>query len=182
MTQSPGASDPSKPQQTSMPYQVSAAGQPAQNYVTRQPTPPRKKQSKAGWVVGIIVVLGIIGAVTGTKSGSGSSATPSSSQSVNAFAAAPISTTHTVKYEVTGSATSIDLTYNLDSDDASQENGRAVPWSKSFSADEGNFLYVSAQNGGESGNVTCTIYVDGVAAKTNTSTGGYTIATCSGRL
>ena len=45
----------------------------------------------------------------------------------------------------------------------------------------GEFVYVSAQNEGEYGSVTCRITVDGVVVSENTSSGAYGIATCEGR-
>ena len=45
----------------------------------------------------------------------------------------------------------------------------------------GEFVYISAQNEGEYGSVTCRITVDGVVVSENTSSGAYGIATCEGR-
>lgn len=46
----------------------------------------------------------------------------------------------------------------------------------------GDFVYVSVQNGQGQGSVTCRITVDGVVVSENTSSGGYTIATCQGTV
>jgi hypothetical protein len=46
----------------------------------------------------------------------------------------------------------------------------------------GAFVYLSVQNQDAAGSVTCRITVDGVVISENTSTGGYTIATCQGRV
>lgn len=46
----------------------------------------------------------------------------------------------------------------------------------------GDFVYLSIQNAGDSGTVTCRIVVDGVELLSNTSDGAYKIATCSTRL
>lgn len=98
--------------------------------------------------------------------------------------------THTVTYKVEGSATGTDITFSTPDGGTSQASGKAVPLANHTTGTEGisgpfhsgAFLYISAQNTGESGDITCIIEVDGVAVKTSTSSGGFTIATCSGRL
>ncbi len=54
-------------------------------------------------------------------------------------------------------------------------------WDKVFeNVQPGTFLYVSAQNQHDSGDVTCTLFVDGQQVQTHTSTGAYVIVTCDG--
>jgi hypothetical protein len=87
--------------------------------------------------------------------------------------------TKEVIYEVTGSATGISVT--LENADAGTEQGEfALPFKKIFRMKVGSFIYISAQNKGETGDVTCTIYLDGQKYKTATSSGAYTIASCNG--
>src|SRR5881396_1834742 len=76
---------------------------------------------------------------------------------------------HEVKYEVTGSATAVDVTFQNENGDTSQQSDQPVPWTTTVTAAGGAFTYVSAQNKGESGDVTCTIYVDGAQKENNTS-------------
>lgn len=45
----------------------------------------------------------------------------------------------------------------------------------------GQFVYISAQNRGDIGSVTCSISVDGEVISENTSTADYGIATCKGQ-
>jgi hypothetical protein len=45
---------------------------------------------------------------------------------------------------------------------------------------EGSVVYISAQNMGDSGDITCRITVDGRVLSENTASGGYAIATCEG--
>lgn len=47
-----------------------------------------------------------------------------------------------------------------------------------FTAPSGQSLYVSAQNTGETGDVTCRITVNGTTVAENTSSGAYSIASC----
>jgi hypothetical protein len=63
-----------------------------------------------------------------------------------------------VRYEVTGSATSVSLTYQNESGGTSQIDPADMPWTYSFTGHYGDFLYISAQNNGETGSVTVTIY------------------------
>lgn len=87
-----------------------------------------------------------------------------------------------VIYKVTGSAITVDVTYANEDGGTSQESDVSVPWSYSFRREEGEFVYISAQNQGESGSVTVRIYKDGSIFKTSTSSGAYVIATASGTL
>lgn len=86
-------------------------------------------------------------------------------------------TTYQVEYKVTGTATSVWVTYTDKDGGTAMEDGVSLPWSYTFKAKSGDWAYVSAQNKGSSGTVTTTIYRDGKEFKTTTSTGGYVIAT-----
>jgi hypothetical protein len=88
----------------------------------------------------------------------------------------------TVTYEVTGSASSVDVTYENEDGGTSQQSGVSVPWSYSFTGHNGDFVYISAQNNGSSGSVTVTIYKNDSVFKTSTSSGAYVIADAYGTL
>lgn len=90
--------------------------------------------------------------------------------------------THAVTYEVTGSATAIDVTYENENGDVSQEGPMVVPWRRTVNVEDGAYVYISAQNQDETGAVTCRVLVDGVEKEANTSSGAYTICTASGIL
>jgi hypothetical protein len=84
-----------------------------------------------------------------------------------------------VEYRVTG--TRADLTYANATGGTAQESRVTLPWSYRINgARTGQFLYISAQNTGDSGSVTVSIYKRGVLFKTTTSTGAFVIATASG--
>lgn len=53
-------------------------------------------------------------------------------------------------------------------------------WSRTFTFQPGDFVYVSVQNGG-SGSVSCTIEGSSGVISTNSSSGEFKIATCDGR-
>ena len=89
-----------------------------------------------------------------------------------------------LEYHVTGTATAANVTYSSASGtvqntvDVPMRNkgggvgvimkGAAIP----------SFAYISAQNDGASGSVTCKIVLNGTVVAENTSTGAYKIATC----
>jgi len=87
-----------------------------------------------------------------------------------------------VKYEVTGSNNKVDITYANKDEGTSQANNVSMPWSYSFKGKQGQFLYISAQNQGESGSVTVTIYRGDKKFKRATSTGPFCIASANGSL
>lgn len=97
--------------------------------------------------------------------------------------------TYTVTYKVDGTAVSVNLTMQLNGQ-TNQQNGAALPLMNNTGTAgitqenlrSGSFVYVSAQNNANTGTVTCHILVNGVEVVTNTSSGGYAIATCSGHL
>lgn len=149
------------------------------------PTPP--PAPKQGWVgklvlFGVLFVVGL--AVAGAALGGSE---PGGLSSPAAFSAK----THTVTYLVDGTTTLADITYENAFGDTSQQSDIKVPLTREGDGGkglvlnnvrDGAFLYISAQNGKGYGSITCSIEVDGVVVKTNTSRGAYTIATCSGRL
>jgi hypothetical protein len=140
------------------------------------PSPPQKKSHKGAWIGGI-ALLAVIGIVSGSNSSSTGGSTGAS--------------THTVVYKVEGTTKMASITYENAAGDTAQQSDIDVPLTRSFDHTQGlvlngmksgAFLYISAQNSEDSGSVTCAIEIDGVRVKENTSRGGYTIATCSGRL
>jgi hypothetical protein len=91
-------------------------------------------------------------------------------------------TSYDVEYKVTGTAIKVDITIENEDGGTSQYDDVSVPWSYAFKGEPGDFVYVSAQNQGQTGTVTATIYRDGEIFKTSTSSGAYVIATASGTL
>lgn len=85
-----------------------------------------------------------------------------------------------VVYEITGTARRVDLTIENEGGNTEQFDDAAVPYKKTFAVPRGQFVYISAQNQGETGTVKCTITVDGVVLETAESSGRFVIATCSG--
>jgi hypothetical protein len=84
-----------------------------------------------------------------------------------------------LEYRVTGSRAS--LTYSNCTAGTSQVGAANLPWSFTCSSvPTGQFVYISAQNTGDSGTVTVSIYKRGVLYRTSSSTGAFVIATASG--
>lgn len=135
---------------------------------------PRRNKALAAVVCGVAVI-----AIATHKQG-GSDPAPSASAM------------HSVTYKISGTASSGDLTFTTANGGTSQLSGIAPEGTginahkpstvATYTMGNGDFAYLSIQNGGDSGSVTCTIEVDGVVAVTNTSSGAYVIADCSGTV
>lgn len=102
---------------------------------------------------------------------------------INGVGSGPsISTAHDVKYEVTGSASRVSMTYK-NAEGGTEQKEWIVPYTKEFKMKNGDFVYIAAQSVGTGfAEVTCTIYVDGKKFKTSTSSGEFVIATCNGMI
>lgn len=87
--------------------------------------------------------------------------------------------TYQVKYSVTGSATRGFVTYE-NAQGGMEQMEITIPWQKSLTVRNGQFLYISVWNLDSSGSVTCEILVDGVSWRKSTSSGAYTTAECNG--
>jgi hypothetical protein len=85
-----------------------------------------------------------------------------------------------VQYKVTGTAGAVDITIENEDGGTSQFDDVALPWQYDFKVQPGAFVYVSAQNQMQSGEITVMIYRDGELFKRSTSAGAYVIATASG--
>lgn len=83
-------------------------------------------------------------------------------------------------YEITGTADEVDVTLNNTTGGTEQYTNVSVPVKYIYYSFSDWFLYISAQNQGESESVTVSIYVDGELFKTSSSSGAYVIATASG--
>ena len=85
-----------------------------------------------------------------------------------------------VKYAVEGTGLSFNVTISNKDEGTSQFSNVNRSWTHLFTTqDSDHFLYISAQNNSDYGNVTVKIYVDGVKKKESTSEGAYVIASAS---
>lgn len=93
--------------------------------------------------------------------------------------------TYTILYHVSGSALTASLTYQ-NATGGTEQHDVALPWERELTMKYGDFVYLSAQNNGDSGSVSCLI----IAAIGNEATrvagavsaADYGIATCSGSV
>jgi len=138
--------------------------------VVKTPPPPGFSFIRVLIALPIILVM-MVGAVllTSPSHDSSNSANPSPISSV-------INPQHSVTYKVTGSARSVDVTYENGTGGTEQKSHVAVPWSQTFQASSGAYLYLSAQNQGDSGDLTTEIEVDGSSRKQANASGAYVIA------
>jgi hypothetical protein len=108
-------------------------------------------------------------------------------ESISRALGEPVSHTYTIKYEITGTASSVSITMENSGGNTEQFSSVSLPWSTAFTVTLNDkydwfFVYVSAQNNGSSGAVTATIYKDNHVLETATSSGAYVIATASGSI
>jgi hypothetical protein len=85
-----------------------------------------------------------------------------------------------VEYKISGTAKYVDVTLANASGGTEQYGNVYVPRTYSYNDFPNYYLYISAQNQGEFGSVTVSIYVNGNLYKTSTSSGSYVIASASG--
>jgi hypothetical protein len=139
-----------------------------------KPPPPTQpaKSNRDKWIIGVLLIGGLIVYVAVTDDREGSGGTTD----------VPTSSSHSLVYRVDGESRQASITYENESGDTSQETEATLPWEESFSVEEGSFAYVSAQRGGAPGDITCTIELDGVVMESNTSSGEYSICTASGSV
>lgn len=89
-----------------------------------------------------------------------------------------------MKYEVlcTAIPNLVSITIENEGGGTSQYTDVATPWNYQFEGSSGDFVYVSAQNQQDHGNVTATIYINGGVFQTSTSSGAYVIASAYGSI
>lgn len=87
-----------------------------------------------------------------------------------------------IRYDISGTATNVDITYENENGSTSQIGAAPLPWSYAWSgAKHGDFLYISAQIVNVSGGaITVTITKDGTLFKSASASGFPSIATASG--
>lgn len=89
-------------------------------------------------------------------------------------------TTYNVEYRLSGSAESASVTLE-NAQGHTELKDVSIPWQPAgFEARSGQLLYISAQNNGWTGSITCEILVDGQPWQTTTSIGEFAITSCSG--
>ncbi|MFB9713986.1 MmpS family transport accessory protein [Arthrobacter methylotrophus] len=149
----------------------------------------RKQRSLWGIAAKVIggtaVATLVVVAALSWMSSSASKAT--SAASSPASSGQRLSSSRTVVYEVEGTAKVVDITMSTASG-ISQQSNLKVPITAKDSGERGltvtvnpgAYVSILAQNQGSSGTVTCRITVDGTVVSTVTSSGAYTIASCSG--
>jgi hypothetical protein len=90
-------------------------------------------------------------------------------------------TTYLVRYRVSGTTSKASLTYQ-NPQGGTEQTVVDVPWEQLLTFRRGDFVYLSAQNEQDHGSIVCEIWINGTKWKESTSSGGYTIASCSGSV
>lgn len=161
---------------------------------------PRKAATAGLILSGLGLILSIILAVVYTAAFAGAAKSlnddsapavttqPSASSPAAPASSAPAATGHTVTYDVTGNGTKATdvtyLTFNNGSSGTSQANDAVIPFHKVIPIESNSLLSTSifslVAQASDGSSITCNITVDGKVISTNTSTGPYAVATCSG--
>jgi len=87
--------------------------------------------------------------------------------------------THTIRYEVGGTAPQIAITYR-NASGATEQRDVQTAWSYEFQAQSGTLLTLRAVNKTSTGTVRCRVLIDGQVFKEGESEGAYKIVDCSG--
>lgn len=126
---------------------------------------------KREWFILAVFVLGLGGcfALMANGGSDGASSSPPATQE-------PVP----VELKITGTSTHVDETFTQPSGDISQQSGRPVPdtWTGKYRS--GSFVEIDAQDANDDGATTrCQIVVGGIVIASNSSSGSFTIASCS---
>ena len=87
-----------------------------------------------------------------------------------------------VLYEVTGTASSVDITITPADGTLEDYYGVSLPWFYSFMARSGAPVSIIAQNMGSSGSVEVRIIIDGFPYKSNSRSGAYVVVSAYGTV
>jgi hypothetical protein len=139
--------------------------------------PPTKPTSGLKRVYLVFVGVVAVGAIVTIASLSGGA------KGSGTAAAAPAEVT----YQLSGSARTADITYMDSAGQIQQQTGIDVPLTRKSDGGDGliihpahgAFVSISAQNGGDSGDLGCQILYNGAVIRTGHSSGGYAITDCS---
>lgn len=149
-----------------------------------QGTAPAKRKNATLIVVfaalGVAAIAFIAAMVLFMQRSADSTSTPPNSTSPTPTTSSDSKTEFRVKYEVTGTASSVSITIYNESGKTEQFNKVNLPWEKVIYVKPGGSIYLSAQNKGDIGSVTARIFVDGEVFKESTTTGAYGVASVSG--
>lgn len=91
----------------------------------------------------------------------------------------PSSASHSVVYRIEGTAKVASLTMT-NAQGGTEQTRAFVPFTRFMDVNDGNFVYISAQNERGGDRLSCSISVDGAPFKQSTSLGRYAVADCSG--
>ncbi|TFD10072.1 DUF2510 domain-containing protein [Cryobacterium sp. TMT1-2-2] len=133
-------------------------------------------------IVGAAVIAIVIAFATALSSPDSTSSRSADTRAIPAEPPAPAPALRAT-YFVEGTASSASITAS--SGTGTEQHDVKLPMTNtdgeigvSHTTAPGAFLYISAQNRGDRGTVTCKIIVDGVTVSENTSSGAYGIASC----
>lgn len=138
---------------------------------------PKPKNNAIRWVLGIGVVIIVIWLVSFVGN-----VVNETERQIRQDLEPASPTSYTVRYRVGGTASEADITIENESG-GSEQKTIDVPWSETFEAELGQFVYVSAQSQDDAERtINCEIQVNGAVLESAESRGQYVIASCSGSV
>ena len=128
-------------------------------------------------VLALLLLAALLGAC-------GSAAAPPAPTTKPTAPPAALEYPHEVKYRVTGSARQADIIYvaYTQTEGVAKHARVTLPWTRSFGAMEGEYVYVSGQNLANRGSVSCEIILDGKPLKKVAAPVRGSVASCNSVL
>lgn len=146
----------------------------------------------AAAVVLVLAVVAIVATSSGEEDDQGTSATPYAATQPQRDRDRPaVTSCRTVIYYVEGTARSATVTIENDTGGTDQRDNLTVPVASEKTGihginagcfDPGDFVYVSAQNEDDTGDISCRIEADGIVVASSSSSASYGIASCDGNV
>ena len=138
---------------------------------------PKEKKGKinTGWAIAVLVFLIALIWLFSSLGNSGS-------RVPRPIAATATPSTFDVVYSVIGEGTSRASLTIQNETGGTEQMDVTLPWSTRFTAESGQFVYISAQNDTDSGSIKCEILVDDARIQSAESDGAFAIASCSGSV
>ena len=134
---------------------------------------PKEQTNKisTGWLIATIVFIIAIVWLFSSLGDSGRTPIPT-----------PRPTTFEIMYQVRGEGTDrASLTIENETG-GTEQTDVFLPWMKRFTAEAGQFVYISAQNDSDGGSISCLITADDEVIESAESDGAFAIASCSGSV
>jgi hypothetical protein len=146
--------------------------------MSEEKTEPKKDNTVRNVIIVIVLIIGAVWLYNSLSS----AVNEAERQIRQELEPEPEPDSYTVRYRIGGTASEADITIENASGGTEQKTVD-VPWSETFEAELGQFVYVSAQSQDDADRtINCEIQVNGTVLESAESRGQYVIASCSGSV